>query len=71
MKLINPIGRIVNLGLEENKSPRACMCSEYGGNFAGARGTNDHCFRCGCDCSGSGNRKSGNRQGATTAVWSS
>lgn len=71
MELINPIGRVVNLGLEENRSARACMCSEYDGDFSGARGPEDSCFHCGCDCSGSGNRNSSNHQGAVTAIWTS
>lgn len=71
MELINPIGRIVNLGVEKRGLARACMCSKYGGNFSGARGTNDSCSHCGCDCSGSGNRNSGNRKGAATSPWRS
>lgn len=70
MKLTNPIGRTVNLGLEEGISPRACMCSNNGGKFAGARGPNDNCFHCGCDCTDSG-RQSGNKNGVFSSVWKS
>ena len=48
MKLINPVGREVNSGVEANYQMRACMCSS--GLFATAQG-DDSCFHCGCACS--------------------
>lgn len=71
MKLVNPIGRTVSLGVEDNISPRACMCSIAGDNFAGARGTNDSCFHCGCDCTSSSGTRSGNKNGAFSSPWKS
>lgn len=69
MKLINPIGRIVNLGVEDNISARACKCSVSGGNFAGGRGPNDKCWHCGCDCTGSAsNRMAGNNNDAALTI---
>lgn len=72
MKLINPIGRSVGAN-GSAKSPRACMCGESMGEspkFASARGSNDTCWHCGCDCTGS-IYNSGNRSGAATSPWKS
>ncbi|MDD7757248.1 MAG: Apre_1838 family putative sactipeptide bacteriocin [Clostridiales bacterium] len=67
MKLINPIGR--SIGDNNSGTARACMCgTNY--SFAGAQGSNDSCFHCGCDCSDSPYQV-GNRQFAITSVWKS
>jgi len=50
MKLINPVGREVNSGLEANSlvQPLACVCSNWD-QYVGGKG-NDSCFHCGCAC---------------------
>lgn len=73
MNLINPIGR--TLSAASSITPRACMCSadtaiNYS-NFSSARGTNDSCLHCGCECSNNSNYSSGNSSAAVTAVWKS
>lgn len=54
MKVVNPVGRTVDTGVEAHFTiqPKACMCSSTGpaGQFATKRGSNDHCFHCGCGC---------------------
>jgi putative bacteriocin precursor len=60
MKLVNPVGRSVGYNSIEI-TPKACMCGEAGGQFAGAKGgKKDTCLHCGCDCTksdaGSGNK---------------
>ncbi|MCE3202821.1 hypothetical protein D3C81_2213130 [compost metagenome] len=67
MKLINPIGRDINSGLEAHFEPMACMCGSGGGQFTGARGNSDSCFHCGCDCTSS-SYGSGNDRNATTTI---
>lgn len=74
MNLINPIGRTL-ASVATGITPRACMCSsdsalQYS-NFSDARGTNDNCLHCGCECSGNSNYSSGNSSAAVTAVWKS
>lgn len=72
MKLVNPIGREITSGLEANfdVGPMACMCGGGGGQFAGARGIADHCFHCGCDCTGS-QYGSGNYVNALSTIHAS
>ncbi|MDD3306216.1 Apre_1838 family putative sactipeptide bacteriocin [Acetobacterium carbinolicum] len=63
MKIVNPIGRIPENGIQ----PRACMCSNLFANYKG----NDNCFHCGCGCLETGEYSSGNRNRATVRFGAS
>lgn len=50
MKIVNPIGRIIDTGIEAKYSLRACICSDTTTNFSSNR-TGGHCpSSCGCNC---------------------
>ena len=64
MKVINPVGRDVNTGVEAHASVlRACMCEWDEASFAAAKGS-DGCFHCGCNCG----MTNGNTQKATITI---